>query len=278
MDAEVEASLAASTLKRLDPRRYLSYFVRSGVRPDGRTFEEFRECSTNNNSITTAKSSCLVRKGDTTKWESEIGRENVGWIVPNVDLPAMSSSRFRPGPPSEEAQILSHRLKTLLLSPPIVPLESLVIEKGKLCWVLYIDVLCINYDGNVWDAIVESVWSSLRTLRLPKAIYDQDTLSAAHDPSAPPTLIDLTISNLSSSTFSVFSDTSSNPPIPPTLLSDPTDFEAQLCPTTLNVVYSVDKKGRKRLRHVFQSGKAGEEVLTKCMEVSKRRLDAMDLT
>jgi exosome complex component RRP43 len=43
-----------------------------------------------------------------------------GWVlrhktpVPNVDLPAMCSPKFKPGPPTEEAQILSDRLNEIL--------------------------------------------------------------------------------------------------------------------------------------------------------------------
>lgn len=35
-------------------------------------------------------------------------------IVPNIDLPALCSSKFKPGPPSDEAQILSERLNDVL--------------------------------------------------------------------------------------------------------------------------------------------------------------------
>lgn len=36
--------------------------------------------------------------------------------VPNVDLPAICSPKFRPGPPSDEAQVLSDRLNDILIS------------------------------------------------------------------------------------------------------------------------------------------------------------------
>ena len=36
--------------------------------------------------------------------------------VPNLDLPAMSSPKFKPGPPSEEAQVASARLHEALLA------------------------------------------------------------------------------------------------------------------------------------------------------------------
>lgn len=36
--------------------------------------------------------------------------------VPNIDLPALCSPKFKPGPPSDEAQVLSDRLNEVLAS------------------------------------------------------------------------------------------------------------------------------------------------------------------
>ena len=36
--------------------------------------------------------------------------------VPNLDLPAICSPKFKPGPPSEEAHVLSDRLYEILLA------------------------------------------------------------------------------------------------------------------------------------------------------------------
>lgn len=35
-------------------------------------------------------------------------------LVPNVDLPPLCSSRFRPGPPGEQAQVLSQFLADVI--------------------------------------------------------------------------------------------------------------------------------------------------------------------
>lgn len=37
-------------------------------------------------------------------------------VVPNLDLPAICSPRFKPGPPTEEAQVLSDRLNEALIA------------------------------------------------------------------------------------------------------------------------------------------------------------------
>jgi hypothetical protein len=74
-------------------------------------------------SITTANGSSLVRLGNTTVVvgvkaeiaEPELDREEEGFLVPNIDLPALCSPRFKPGPPTEEAQILGERLNEVLI-------------------------------------------------------------------------------------------------------------------------------------------------------------------
>ena len=66
-------------------------------------------------SIATAEGSSIVKLGNTTivcGIKAEMANPNPehpkkGFIVPNIDLPSLCSPRFRPGPPSEQAQVLS---------------------------------------------------------------------------------------------------------------------------------------------------------------------------
>ena len=44
------------------------------------------------------------------------GKESKLTIVPNVDLPAICSPKFKPGPPGDEAQTLSNWLNDLIVS------------------------------------------------------------------------------------------------------------------------------------------------------------------
>jgi len=104
--------------------------------------------------------------------------------VPNVDLPAICHLQFRPGPPSDQAQVLSEQLFETLMSyvflapenlsmldtlyhhfytsrAKMIPLQTLVICSGKAVWTLYVDATCINYDGNVFDATLIAMVSAL---------------------------------------------------------------------------------------------------------------------
>ena len=95
-------------------------------------------------SISTADGSALVRLGSTTVVcgvkaeiaEPELDRPEDGFLgtsvlrtcsnlcthllrrypVPNLDLPAICSPKFKPGPPTDEAQVLSDRLNEVLVS------------------------------------------------------------------------------------------------------------------------------------------------------------------
>lgn len=103
--------------------------------------------------------------------------------VPNLDLPAICSPKFRPGPPSDEAQVLSDRLNDVLVSyvslghrlstrslfcssSGIISTRSLCIKSGKAVWVLYVDATCINYNGNAFDATLIAMVAALKNSKL----------------------------------------------------------------------------------------------------------------
>jgi exosome complex component RRP43 len=151
-----DAGTRAEVFKRLHPDEYISRFLAQGYRPDGRKLNGWRDVSVNvgmwslthmsesrlikTGSVSTADGSALIRMGDTTMVcgikaeiaEPDSARPNEGFIsrsiftsrvtnradrlVPNIDLPALCSPRFKPGPPVEEAQVYSNQLYDLLIS------------------------------------------------------------------------------------------------------------------------------------------------------------------
>ncbi|KAG5644807.1 hypothetical protein DXG03_007629 [Asterophora parasitica] len=229
-----DAALKAAIFQRLHPRAYLERFLAENVRPDGRPYDAWRDVSVNVGSISTANGSALVRLGNTTVVcgvkaeiaEPELDRPNEGFVVPNLDLPAMCSPRFKPGPPTEEAQVLSDRLNEAIVASGMIDLESLSIHPGNAAWVLYVDATCINYDGNVFDATLLAMVAALKNTTLPKATYDEEsqrTICSRRTKSPLP--ISRTPVSMS---FGLFDST--------TLLADPTSFEEPLLDTTLTVV------------------------------------------
>ena len=49
----------------------------------------------------------------------------------------------------------------MFFSSKVMDLETLCIEEGKAAWVLFADLVCVNYDGNVFDACVIALISAL---------------------------------------------------------------------------------------------------------------------
>ncbi|KAI0371452.1 ribosomal protein S5 domain 2-like protein [Pilatotrama ljubarskyi] len=263
--AEQDA-LKALTFQRLHPKTYLERFVAEDIRPDGRDFDEWRDVSLNVGSISTADGSALVRLGSTTVVcgvkaeiaEPELDRPQEGFLVPNLDLPAICSPKFKPGPPTDEAQVLSDRLNDVLVSSCVVSTTSLCIEPGKAAWVLYVDATCINYDGNAFDATLLAMVAALKNTTLPKATYNEETKRTIcsrkiREP--------LQIGRLPTSfSFGIFDGTH--------ILADPTSFEEPLLDTTVSVV--IDESGG--LTSVMQLGLGiigGDDLLNKCIDAAK---------
>jgi len=115
-------------------------------------------------------------------------------LVPNIELATGCSPRHPANTaPGSEAQSLSQRLLSLLHTSKIVrpsdleiryqpPPAAEAVELGldrdaqlKAYWVLYIDMMCISYDGGVFDAAWMALYAALRDTMLPKVWWDADS-------------------------------------------------------------------------------------------------------
>ncbi|GAA5826297.1 hypothetical protein JCM11251_007246 [Rhodosporidiobolus azoricus] len=286
--APAASNLTPALFKRLHPKPFLERFVGEGVRPDGRPVgpqaneqDVWRDASVNIGSVSTAPSSALVRLGKTSLVcgvtleiaPPELSRPNEGFIIPNVDLSPLCSPLFRPGPPADEAQVLSSRLRDVLLASNIIPLSSLVIEPGKAVWVVYLDVVCLNYDGGILDAAVLAAVGALKNLTLPAAIFDVDENRAVcerNSESSPGSRIPLGGEPYSVS-FGVFNGH---------ILPDPTLFESQLCTSEITVVLSAASDSsstsltKAPLANIYQAGaplENGRETLKDCIRMARTR-------
>uniref|UniRef100_A0A8C4VKK2 Exosome complex component RRP43 n=1 Tax=Gopherus evgoodei TaxID=1825980 RepID=A0A8C4VKK2_9SAUR len=225
--------------------------LKENCRPDGRELGEFRTTTVNIGSITTADGSALVKLGNTTVIcgiKAEFAQPpaestNKGYIVPNVDLPPLCSSRFRPGPPGEEAQAASQFIADVIENSEIIMKEDLCIAHGKLAWVLYCDFICLDYDGNILDACTFALLAALKNVQLPKVTINEETGLAE---------VDLKQTNPLNirkhpvaTSFAVFDDT--------ILIVDPTAEEEDLATGTVTIV--MDEEGR--LCSVHKPGGSG---------------------
>ncbi|KAF8551443.1 hypothetical protein OG21DRAFT_1369250, partial [Imleria badia] len=235
-------ALRAQIFQRLHPHAYLERFLAEGVRPDGREPHAWRDVFVNVGSVSTADGSALVRMGKTIVVcgvkaeiaEPELDAPDLGFIVPNIDLPAICSPKFKPGPPSEEAQVLSERLNDALVRSNILPRDTLCISSGRAAWCLYIDATCLNYDGNAFDAALVAIMAALGNTTLPQATFDPDTSTTTCSRTTRVPLSLVTSRRVVGLSFGTFGGST------PTLLADPTSFEEPLLTSTISVVVDVE--------------------------------------
>nr|XP_057942953.1 exosome complex component RRP43 [Doryrhamphus excisus] len=230
----------AAGFKTAEPLEYHRSFLKENCRPDGRELLEFRTTTLNIGSICTADGSALVKLGNTTVIcgvKAELANPSVeapgkGFIVPNVDLPPLCSSQFRPGPPGEQAQAASQFMADVIESSEMLQTEDLCVERGKLCWCLYCDMMCLDYDGNVLDACTLALLAALKNTRLPEVVINADTcapevnLEKRHGLNI--------VKHPVAASFCVFDDS--------IVITDPTAEEEQLSTSRLTVV--TDEEGR----------------------------------
>ncbi|KAM8976214.1 exosome complex component RRP43 [Pelodytes ibericus] len=230
----------ATGFKTVEPLEYYRKFLKESCRPDGRDLSEFRTTTINIGSITTADGSALVKLGNCTvicgiKAEfasPTTDAPNKGYIVPNVELTPLCSSRFRHGPPGEEAQIASQFVADVIDSSQMIQKEDLCIASGKLVWVLYCDLICLDYDGNLLDACTCALVAALKNLRLAFVKISEDTGLAEVDlkTTSPLKILKHPIAT----SFAVFDDTY--------ILVDPTGEEESLATGLMTIVTDEEER------------------------------------
>uniref|UniRef100_A0A8C2PKF5 Ribosomal RNA-processing protein 43 n=2 Tax=Caprinae TaxID=9963 RepID=A0A8C2PKF5_CAPHI len=155
-----------------------------------------------------------------------------GYVVPNVDLSPLCSWRFRSGPPGEEAQVASQFIADVIENSQIIQKEDLCISSGKLAWVLYCDLICLNHDGNILDACTFALLAALKNVQLPEVTINEETALAEVNLKKK-SYLNIRTHPVATS-FAVFDDT--------LLIVDPTEEEEHLATGTLTVV--MDEEGK----------------------------------
>ncbi|PVV03635.1 hypothetical protein BB560_001866 [Smittium megazygosporum] len=138
-------------------------FFAKDLRSDKRDFNSFRNTKISLGGVDTADGSATVRVGKTTVV-----------CVPNIKLSPLCSANFLPGPPGNSAQSLSQMLHEIF-NESVFSKKQLCIQSGSAVWVLYADIVCLNYDGNILDAAVISLVNAILNTKLCRATFDEST-------------------------------------------------------------------------------------------------------
>ncbi|KAJ9080400.1 hypothetical protein DSO57_1025423 [Entomophthora muscae] len=256
----------AEAFQRVHPKEYLKKYLVKGIRPDGRDFLETRGLRITPASISTANGSSVVRIGKTIVVcgiKAEIAEPTYddpdsGFLVPNVEMGPLCSSKIRPGPPSERPMVYSEVLAKILHKCQVFNKKSLCIEPGQAVWCLYIDVLCVSDDGNVIDAAILAMSNALKNISLPSAQFDEEAglIKADREFMAP---LDIKC-DLFPLTFSIIEGGA--------ILADPDTNEEELADGTLTLVMNGSEG---TLAYMLKTGKASLSLdqLQSCLKVAQ---------
>ncbi|CAH2238766.1 exosome complex component RRP43-like [Pararge aegeria] len=220
----------AEIFKHIYPSKYFNDYISRNVRPDGRKFDEHRDVKVNINAITSADASAAVKCGNSTvvcgiKLElakPKAEEPDTGFLISNVELLPLCSSKFRPGPPSDHAQVINNIVSDIVMNSKCIDLKDLCLVHDKLAWVVYCDLVCLDYDGSIVDACIVAIMTSLKTLLLPSVSFDAETEEVKVDTSA---RLPLKIHGLPVATsFGIYEHIPRN-----IVLADPSAYEEEMC-------------------------------------------------
>merc|ERR1712179_455001 len=157
--------------------------------------------------------------------------------------------------------------------------EDLCLVPGKLAWVLYLDLVCLNHDGNVYDAALKALVAALKNLRVPKVtteVEDEDEkdgeLKITVDPE---TRSPLQLGPLPYSCTLAILDGGGEDGQGDQLLMDPTWEEETFASSSVTVVLTPKVCGDEDFDvcHVFKPGGSpvSRETLSKCTSLAKKQ-------
>lgn len=166
-------------------KEYVRDMIQEGRRLDGRDPKEFRDIEIEADYIReTAEGSAMVQMGDTKVLvgvKADIGSPyddapEAGTLITNAELVPLAAKEYEAGPPRADAVELARVVDRGLRESGVIDLEDLGIVEGEKCWLLFIDIHVLDYDGNLIDAAFLGALTALMGSTLPAYDVEEDEL------------------------------------------------------------------------------------------------------
>lgn len=171
--------------RELVPRMQLEYILKllkRGERADNRGLLDYRPLGIILSPIEKAEGSALVKLGRTQVLvgvKLDLGspfedRPNEGVLQVHAEFVPLASPSFEPGPPDENAVELARVIDRSIREPKVIKLDELVLESGRLVWVIYNDIYLIDHAGNAIDASMIASMLALASAKLPSLVKTEE--------------------------------------------------------------------------------------------------------
>ncbi len=161
-------------------KEHLVKALEQGIRFDERKLEEFRPVTIEYSISKSAEGSARVKIGNTEVLagvKMEIGEPypdtpDEGTIIVNAELLPLSNPEFESGPPGIEAVELARIVDRTIRESKTLDFKKLVVKEGKI-WMLLIDVMSVNDEGNLIDAAALAALAAIKDAQFPKIEDDK---------------------------------------------------------------------------------------------------------
>jgi len=161
-------------------KEHIRNALKKGIRIDGRKLDELRPITIETGFLSTAEGSAKVIFGNAEvlagiKMAIESPYPDTpddGVLMVNSELLPLSNPNFESGPPSIESIETARVIDRGIRESKAFNTKSLCLVKGEKVWTVAIDVVPLNYDGNLIDMGGLSALIALKNARFPKVNDD----------------------------------------------------------------------------------------------------------
>ncbi|MCC7574418.1 exosome complex protein Rrp42 [Candidatus Woesearchaeota archaeon] len=161
-------------------KEHIRNALKKGIRIDGRKLEELRPISIETGFLSTAEGSAKIIFGDAevlagVKMAIEKPYPDTpedGVLMVGAELLPLSNPEFESGPPSIESIETARVIDRGIRESKAFNTKSLCLEKGEKVWTVAIDIVPLNYDGNLIDMGGLAALAALKNARFPKMNED----------------------------------------------------------------------------------------------------------
>ena len=156
-------------------KEHIKQALKQGKRLDGRALDELRPIKIETGAISTAEGSAKVRFGDAeviagVKMAMEKPYPDTpedGVLMVNAELLPLSSPEFESGPPSIESIETARVIDRGIRESKTIDTKGLCIEKGEKVWTVAVDIVPLNFDGNLIDMGGLAAIAAIKTAKFP---------------------------------------------------------------------------------------------------------------
>lgn len=163
-----------------EQKEHIARSLKSGVRLDGRAPDEFREISIEFNASSTANGSARVRFGESeivAGVKMSLGKPypdtpEDGVLMVNTELLPLANPSFESGPPSIDSIEIARVIDRGIRESHTMDTKKLCVEPEEKVWMVQVDVIPINFDGNLISIGGFGALAALMTAKFP--VIDKD--------------------------------------------------------------------------------------------------------